>query len=116
MDHLKGKQINVATLEELNHMMFDIESLVSEGSIVDKEWDKDSAIDFEEIKIGTRKPSMRSGSMVSASSGPAMESKVSSKSNPSYTSDEPVSISKVLLYFFFSCSFISCSFYNIYTG
>lgn len=98
---LKGKQINLATLEELNQMMFDIESLVSEGSIIDKEWDKDSAIDFEEIKIGTRKPSVRSGSLISANSGPSMDPKVSSKFNPSYSSDEPVCISKVLFCFYY---------------
>ena len=78
-------------------MMFDLQSLVSEGSIIDKDWDKDSAIDFEETKVVGRKPRGRSGSSSSANSGPPTDPKVSSKFNLSYSSDEPISLSKVSL-------------------
>ena len=95
MIHSQGKQINVGSLDQLNQMMFDIESLVSEGSTIDKEWDKDSAIDFEEIKVGAKKQRVRTGSSVSANSRQLKDSKVSSKNNLSYASDEPVCASKV---------------------
>jgi len=93
-----GKQINVGSLDQLNQMMFDIESLVSEGSTIDKEWDKDSAIDFEEIKVGAKKQRVRTGSSVSANSRQLKDSKVSSKNNLSYASDEPVCASKESVY------------------
>ena len=100
MIHSQGKQINVGSLDQLNQMMFDIQSLISEGSTIDKEWDKDSAIDFEEIKVSARKQRVRTGSSVSANSGQLKDSKVSSKNNLSYASDEPVCASKVKIHLF----------------
>ena len=87
----QGKQINVATPEEWNRMRYDMQSLLSEGSFNDKEWDRDSAIDFEEVKLVARKPRLRTGSSVSGNSPPSMESKVASKINHSYIVDEPSS-------------------------
>lgn len=93
---LKGKQVNLASLDELNQMRFDVQSLISECSTNDKEWDRDSAIDFEEVKGNVRRPNARSESMVSENSRKSAESKVLSKVNPSYIPDEPIPTVKVI--------------------
>eukprot|EP00794_Sanderia_malayensis_P005601 gene5601-6290_t len=90
-----GKQIHLATYNELNQMKFDVQSLISELSVVEKEWDRDSAIDFEEVRVAVKKPRIRTNSTtsrLSAHSSASTERNRHSHVNLSFVTEElPIS-------------------------
>ncbi|XP_065071380.1 ATP-binding cassette sub-family C member 4-like isoform X2 [Rhopilema esculentum] len=82
----EGKQITLASLDELIEMRFDVNSLTSEESF-EKEWDRDSAVDFEEVRVHVKQPRVRSNSTTSSHSH-SSSIKVASRVNLSYVSEE----------------------------
>ena len=80
----EGKQLTLGTFDELSQKKFDVQSLISSGSMVEKEWDRDSAIDFEEVRVTAKKT--RSPSNVSRQSSHSAVSHV----NLSFVSEDPL--------------------------
>ena len=73
-----------------------MQSLISEHSVTEKDWDRDSAIGFEEVKVSIRKPRLRTLSSSSSHSRRSVEqAKTSSHVNLSYVSEELVPAAKV---------------------
>ena len=61
-------------------------SLTSEESF-EKEWDRDSAVDFEEVRVHVKQPRVRSNSTASSHSH-SSSNKVASRVNLSYVSED----------------------------
>ncbi len=97
---MKGKQIHLETYDELSQMKFDVQSLISENSIIEKEWDRDSAIDFEEVRVAVKRPRNRTTSNASRQSSHSIgstEQKNFSHVNLSFITEEALPPARVCI-------------------